>query len=161
MRTSNSTKPDSLAPDLIAAAARICRGTTSLAARARAERAGVLTLTETAVLGRLLKGGEMTPGELADRLRMQPQSLTRTLASLEAAGRLLRTPDPGDGRQFLLAVTAAGRQALSAEMRPRDLWLAGVIDRELSVAERDLLVVAATLLERLALVGGAAAPVEA
>jgi DNA-binding MarR family transcriptional regulator len=129
---------------------RISRGVTTLAARARAERAGVLTLTETAVLGRLWAVGEMTPRELADRLRLQPQSLTRTLASLESAGHLTRTRDPADGRQHLLSVTGSGALALQAEIRPRARWLAGVIEQELSPAERDILVVAAGLMERLA-----------
>jgi len=147
-----SASPAEPGPELIAAAARIGRGATSLAARARAERAGVLTLTETAVLGRLWMVGEMTPRELADQLRLQPQSLTRTLAALETAGQLGRTRDPGDGRQYLLSITTAGAQALQAEMRPRERWLAGVIEQELSPAERDILVVAAGLMERLAVV---------
>ena len=147
-------------PDLLETAAQIGRGASALAGRARAERAGVLTLTETAVLGRLIKGGEMTPRELADRLQLRPQSLTRTLSSLELAGLARRTPDPGDGRQSLLSITPAGLRALDREMRPRDLWLAGVIEAELSVAERALLLVAADLMERLALVDATAAPVE-
>ena len=145
---------------MVAIAARICRGVTTLAARARVERTGALTLTETAVLGRLWSGGEMTPGELADRLGLQPQSLTRTLASLETAGQLQRTRDPSDGRQFLLSVTAAGARALNAEMQPRERWLAGVIEHQLTAAERDILLVAASLMERLALVDASPAPVE-
>ena len=159
MRT---TSPRSVGADpLLDAAARICRGVTTLAARARAERAGVLTLTETAVLGRLWAVGEMTPRELADRLRLQPQSLTRTLASLESAGHLRRTRDPGDGRQFLLSVTGSGALALQAEIRPRDRWLAGAIERELTPAERDILVVAAGLMDRLAAVEASPAVREA
>jgi DNA-binding MarR family transcriptional regulator len=132
------------------AAATICRGATSLAARARAERGGVLSLTQTAVLGRLATHGPMTAGEVATQLRMQPQSLTRTLAALEVAGLMRRTPDPSDGRQALLGITAAGRQALKEEMAPRVAWVAQAIERTLTPAERDLLVVAARLQERLA-----------
>jgi DNA-binding MarR family transcriptional regulator len=146
---------------ILDAAARICRAVTTLAARARAERAGVLTLTETAVLGRLWAVGELTPRELADRLRLQPQSLTRTLASLESAGLLHRTRDPNDGRQYLLSVTAPGALALRDEIRPRDRWLGGVIEQELSAAERDILVVAAGLMERLAVVEASPAVREA
>lgn len=145
---------------LLAIAATIGRGATALAARGRAERAGVLTLTETAVLGRLYSAREMTPRELADRLRLKPQSLTRTLASLETAGQVQRTADPGDGRQALLSITEAGVRALDQEMRPRDRWLASVIQTELSAAERDLLLVAATLMERLSQVDARAAVTE-
>lgn len=132
----------------------------SLAARARAERAGALSLNETAVLGRLTKRGPMTAGEVATQLRAQPQSLTRTFASLEADGLMRRTPDPSDGRQALLGVTAAGRRALKAEMAPRDAWLDGAIKRVLTPAERDVLVVAAQLMERLADVDADVAVVE-
>lgn len=92
----------------------------------------------------------MTPGEMAAQLRMQPQSLTRTFAALEDAGYLLRTTDPGDGRQFLLTITAAGRRALKDEMAPRDAWLARAMARVLSDDECAELRRAAELMERLA-----------
>jgi DNA-binding MarR family transcriptional regulator len=141
----------------LAAATVIGRAAMSLAARARAERAGVLSLNETAVLGRLATRGPMTAGEVATQLRAQPQSLTRTFASLESAGLMRRTADPADGRQALLGITSAGRRSLKAEMKPRDVWLASAMSRELTTAERDLLVVAARLMERLADVDAAVA----
>lgn len=131
-------------------AAVIRRAATGLAARARAERAGVLSLNQTAVLGRLMTHGAMTPGEMAGQLRMQPQSLTRTFAALEDAGHLVRTPDPGDGRQFLLTITAAGRRVLREEMAPRDTWLAHAMAEVLSDGECAELLHAAELMERLA-----------
>jgi hypothetical protein len=45
-------------------------------------------------------------------------------------------------------------------MRPRDAWVADVLQRELTPAERDVLVVAAGLLERLAEVDASIAEVE-
>jgi DNA-binding MarR family transcriptional regulator len=147
MRTSPSTVSTRTA------ATAIRRGATSLAARTRAERGGVLSLSQIAVLGRLATRGPMTAGEVATQLRMQPQSLTRTFAALESAGLLRRTPDPTDGRQALLGITPAGRRALREEMAPRDAWLAHAIDLVLTPAERDLLVVAAQLMERVAEVG--------
>jgi DNA-binding MarR family transcriptional regulator len=152
MRTS-----DDVGTTELAAATVIGRAAMSLAARARAERAGVLSLNETAVLGRLATRGPMTAGEVATQLRAQPQSLTRTFASLESAGLMRRTADPADGRQALLGITSAGRRSLKAEMKPRDVWLASAMSRELTTAERDLLVVAARLMERLADVDAAVA----
>lgn len=102
----------------------------------------------------------MTAGEVATQLRAQPQSLTRTFAALEADGLMRRTPDPSDGRQALLGITAAGRRALKAEMAPRDAWLDQAIERVLTPAERDVLVVAAQLMERLADVDADVAVVE-
>src|ERR1700749_567507 len=87
------------------AAREIVTGTTVFASRARSERAAVLTLTETSVLGQLLKHDAMTPGEVARRLRQRKQSLTRPFAQLEERGLLRRLEDPADGRQSILAIT--------------------------------------------------------
>jgi DNA-binding MarR family transcriptional regulator len=130
------------------AARRILTGTGLFAARARAERAGVISLGQTGVLRQLTKAGPITPGEVADRLVAQPQSLSRTFAALEEQGWIRRRPDPDDGRQSLLEITPAGSEVLAAEMRPREIWLAGAL-KQLTDAERDFLVVAAGLLERL------------
>src|SRR5882762_7181321 len=146
--------------ELRQAARTVRRGATGFAARARAERCGVLTLNQTAALGLLAKQETITPGEVAHRLRMQPQALTRTFAALEDEGWMRRLPDPSDGRQSLLTITAAGREVLADEMRPRDEWVAAAMERELTTAERDLLVVAARLLERLAEVDATLAPTE-
>lgn len=130
-------------------ARRVCRGATRLAARARVERAGVLSLNQTAVLGRLATHGAMTPGEMASQLRSQPQSLTRTFAALETAGYVRRTSDPTDGRQYLLVLTTAGGRALKQEMAPRDAWVAHAMASILTAEEREVLVRASELMERL------------
>jgi DNA-binding MarR family transcriptional regulator len=135
---------------LRADAATINRAAIALAARARAERAGVLSLNQTAVLGRLVSRGEMTPGEMAEQLRTQPQSLTRTFAALEAAGYIRRMPDPTDGRQYLLGLTASGRRAIRDEIAPRDAWVARAMTYLLDDQDRALLVRAAELMQRLA-----------
>jgi DNA-binding MarR family transcriptional regulator len=122
---------------------------TGLAARARVERGGVLSLNQAAVLGRLATHGAMTPGEMATQLRTQPQSLTRTFAALEAAGYVRRPPDPTDGRQYLLTMTPEGLRAIKAEMAPRDAWVAHAMATVLTPDERDLLVRATELMQRL------------
>lgn len=136
----------------LAAAATVGRAATALAARARAERAGVLTLSQVSVLGWLARVGELTPGEVAARLRMLPQSLTRTFRSLEHNGWVTRVRDPSDGRQSLLMITESGREILAAEVRPRYEWVANSMVQTLTVTERKLLLLAAELLERLAAV---------
>jgi DNA-binding MarR family transcriptional regulator len=134
-----------------AAATEIRRGVISLARRLRLERDEArLTALELSVLGHLHRRGPLTPGELATAERVQPQSLTRTLAALEAAGLASREPDPADGRRSLLAIAEPGLTALRTEMTQRDAWLAAAMAAELTTTEIGLLRLAGGLLERLA-----------
>lgn len=142
-------------------AALLRRAATGLAARARAERGGALSLNQVAVLGRIAVEGPLTPGEVADQLRMLPQSLTRTFAALEEQGLIRRTSDPDDRRVALLTATADGRKALRAEMGPRDRWLARAMNAECTEGERATLREAAAIMLRLAAHGDGPAPVEA
>ena len=137
--------------DAAAAAPEIRRGVISLARRLRLERNEVgLTALELSVLGHLHRRGPLTPGDLATAERVQPQSLTRTLAALEVAGLVSRQPDPADGRRSLLALAELGLAALRAEMEQRDTWLAAAMARQLTPTEIELLRLAGSLLERLA-----------
>lgn len=105
------------------------------------------------ILAHLYRRGPMTPGALAAAERLQPQSLTRTLARLERQRLIARRADEQDRRRSVLALTDAGRQALVQDMRQRDSWLADAMAQQLTAAERDLLRIAAELMDRLADVG--------
>ncbi len=134
-----------------AAAVAVRRGVTSLGRTLRTPRTqGGLTPLEVYVLGQLNRRGPLTPGDLAVADRIQPQSLTRTLASLESGSLLTRQPDPGDGRRSLLGITATGVSALRNEMSQRDDWLAAVMAERLTNTEAQLLRLTGELLERLA-----------
>ena len=130
---------------------RIRSGVVRLARRLRAERPpDALAPTKIAVLALLHRNGRMSAGDLADYEGLQPQSLTRTLAALEADGLILRRPDELDRRQHVIGITEAGLHALSEDMRTRERWLAKAMDIHLSPAERQLLADAAELMDRLA-----------
>jgi DNA-binding MarR family transcriptional regulator len=135
----------------VPAAAAVREATQRLSRRLQGERSATgLSLTKISMLGHLARHGPATPGELAARDRLQPQSVTRVLADLERAGLVHRRPAPGDRRQRRLEISPAGRAALRADMRQRDEWLAAALDRELTPAERATLRRAADLLIRLA-----------
>jgi DNA-binding MarR family transcriptional regulator len=157
--------------DLLQAAIAVRRGSTRLARRLRMERPdppqtppepgtpelgtpelSVPELSNQAlsILAHLYRRGPMTPGALAAAERLQPQSLTRTLARLQRQRLVARRPDERDRRRSLLALTDAGHEALVRDMRQRDNWLAGAMARQLTAAERDLLRIAAELMDRLA-----------
>ena len=144
------------------AATALRRGTTRLARRLRLERQQPrpaepeLSNLALSVLAHLHRRGPATPGALAAAERLQPQSLTRTLADLEHHNLVVREPDRRDGRRSLLALTEAGAQTLVSDMRQRDDWLAAAMARELTRAERELLRLAGDLMEGLAESGEAA-----
>jgi DNA-binding MarR family transcriptional regulator len=132
-------------------AVAIRRAVLSLGRRLKAQRpADGRPSLELTVLGHLHRRGPMTPGDLAAAERVQPQTLTRTLTSLERGGLILRTAHPRDGRRALLTLTPAGLDALRCDMSVRDDWLAAAMTGCLTGTERELLRLAAGLLERLA-----------
>jgi DNA-binding MarR family transcriptional regulator len=136
--------------DPTAEAASLRDGVLRLSRRLQGERsASGLSLTKISMLGHLSRRGPLRPSELAAADRLQPQSVTRVLAELVRDGLAQRFPDPADGRQHRLRITAAGRGALADDMRRRDEWLAGALERELTATERALLADVADLLARL------------
>ncbi|MCW2666811.1 MAG: transcriptional regulator, MarR family [Frankiales bacterium] len=121
-----------------------------LARRMRAERADTsLSLSQLAALATLDRHGPLAPGELAAHEKVQPPSMTRLVASLEAAALVTRAAHPTDGRQVLLSVAPAGRALLQEDRRRRDAWLSGQL-RGLDPADREVLQRAVGVLERLA-----------
>ncbi|MFJ1704266.1 MarR family winged helix-turn-helix transcriptional regulator [Kitasatospora sp. NPDC088346] len=136
--------------DLTGAAAEVRQGATRLARRLRAERSPEgLSLNKLSVLGHLRRHGSMSAGALAAADHQQPQSLTRVFAELERDGLVTRVRDLRDRRASVLELTVAGRDVLTRDMAERDTWLAVAL-AELSDTERQVLVLAARLMDRLA-----------
>jgi DNA-binding MarR family transcriptional regulator len=98
----------------------------------------------------LYRSGSSTPGAMAAALRVQPQSLTRTLAALEADGLVTRVRDAADGRQSLIELTQRGYEAMARDVAYSDAWLRERMATELNETEREVLRLAAALMDRLA-----------
>jgi DNA-binding MarR family transcriptional regulator len=127
------------------------RATTHLQRRLRQERpAEPLPALQTSLLGHLYDRGTLTPGALAAIDGLQPQSVTRAIGALEAAGLISRERGPADGREAHLSLTAAGRAALRAEVEPRDRWLAHRLHTTISWRQRFQLRLAVNLINHLA-----------
>ena len=132
------------------AATAIRQGTVRLARRVRAVRsAGALSTNKISVLSHLKRLGPSTPGEVAALDRQQPQSLTRVFAELERDGLVVRSADAGDRRQSIITITDAGVEELQRDVAERDAWLAAAL-AGLSETERQVLVLAAALMEQIA-----------
>ena len=146
MRTPAASSREDIAS--VASALRIA--VMRLARRLRAERTDTnLSVSQLAALATLDRHGPLTPGELAAHEKVQPPSITRTIAALEQAALVVRSPHPTDRRQALVAISDAGARLLAADRRQRDVWLAQRL-RDLTPAEVKTLQAAAALLDRLA-----------
>ncbi|MGH3327956.1 MAG: MarR family winged helix-turn-helix transcriptional regulator [Streptomycetales bacterium] len=123
---------------------------TRLARRLRYQRSDTpLSIGQIAVLATLDRQGPLTPRKLAEHEKVQPPSMTRTLAGLEGLGLVERAAHPSDRRQVLVELTSTASAILKEERRRREAWLAQRL-AELSAEERLALRAAAPVLERLA-----------
>ena len=138
-------------PPALAAELRLVIG--QLLRRLRAEREGDrlggLTLSQMAVLGWLDRDGPAGISALATAERVRPQSMAATVAALGTAGLVRRSPDPADGRRVIIELTPTGTDAIRADRRRREDWLAEAIGGELTARDRETLARAVGLLTRI------------
>ncbi|MBB5159774.1 MarR family winged helix-turn-helix transcriptional regulator [Saccharopolyspora phatthalungensis] len=135
---------------LAQSATEVRLGVMRLARRLRAEREpGELTLGRLAVLGRLERDGPATTSALAAAERVTPQSMARLVQHLIDADLAERDLDPADRRAAIIRITEAGRREVLRDRGQREAWLAQAMTG-LTDVERQLLVLAARLLDRLA-----------
>ena len=136
-------RPAGLAADLRVAVLRTAR-------RLRLEKSDAdLTDSQFSVLALLDREGPQTPRDLAGHERVQPPSMTRTLAALADAGLVVRSEHPDDGRQVVVTLTDAGAAVVRETRRRRDAWLARRL-AELTPDERATLAAAGDILRRIA-----------
>jgi DNA-binding MarR family transcriptional regulator len=79
-----------------------------------------LTVTQYDVLGHLASFEGISIGELAEKLVMDPTTLTRNLRPLERQGLVAVKPDRRDRRARSLQLTASGRKGFE---RARSGWV--------------------------------------
>ncbi|MEV0231369.1 MarR family transcriptional regulator [Nonomuraea sp. NPDC050786] len=136
--------------ELRATAVSLRRATIGLARRLRDERpAQGLGRLALSLLGHLHRRGALTAGELAAAEHLQPQSVTRVLASLEEQGLIRRSRGETDRRRHHIVLTERGAAALTQQVSTADQWLAEALAGKLTPAECRILAVAADLLEQL------------
>jgi DNA-binding MarR family transcriptional regulator len=142
---------DFLPPGPVAAANLVRRSLADFARRMRSMRGdhGV-SASKLSVLGRLARAGRpLTATELSALERIQPQSLTRIIADLDANGLIVRTQNVQDRRQLDIAISQTGHELIREDARRQSRWLADAMQRQLTPAERAILLLAAELLDRM------------
>jgi DNA-binding MarR family transcriptional regulator len=125
-------------------------GVMRLERRLRSERSSEgLTVSQLSVLAILGRRGPLSPTQLASAERVQPPSMTRIVAALEEMGLVDRHRHETDRRQCVIGLSEAGRALLAEDRSRRQAWLAARLD-DLSPAEREVLRVAAPIMQGLA-----------
>jgi DNA-binding MarR family transcriptional regulator len=112
------------------------------------ETSGQISPSLSAALASIDVHGPLTPSELAERERIKRPTATRIVSRLEELGLVSRTQDPNDGRAFLVATTATGRDLLRRLRTRKNAYLAKRL-RDLDPDEIATLDRAAGILERL------------
>lgn len=140
-----------MAEEIIPASLSVRRGVQRLARQLRFHRSDhEISGTKRSVLGTLFRSGKpITASELARLEHLQPQSLTRVVADLEDDELIQRNQDESDRRQLLISITETGKNLLIVDAQSQTQWLNSVMSLHLSQAERDILVVAAGLMDRI------------
>jgi DNA-binding MarR family transcriptional regulator len=110
---------------------------------------GDMSLSQMAVLGYLDREGPSTVTTLARAERVRSQSMGATVAALEEAGLVTGAPNPADGRQIMLSLTAKAREWIKASRAAREDWLSRAIRSHLTPAEQEELAKAAALIRRI------------
>jgi DNA-binding MarR family transcriptional regulator len=138
-------------PQLEAASRSIMSAVLQLSRRLRAQRpASSVSLSQLSVLGTLHRLGVMSAARLAEHERLQPQSLTRVIAEMEAAELILRRRGTTDRRTLMIELTAKGRRVLAHDIGARREWLERAMAAALSPTERMLLQLSADLMLKVA-----------
>jgi DNA-binding MarR family transcriptional regulator len=121
-----------------------------LVRRMRAASAGHgLSLTESAVMGRLARDGAATTADLARAESVKPQTMGTVIASLEEMAVVERKPHPTDGRQVMIELTTKGAALRKSVKDERSAWLAQAI-AELDEEQLAKLFAAAKIIKHLA-----------
>ena len=105
-----------------AAALRLAVG--RLARRMRQESSTGLSLTQLGILNTLDRTGRATLGDLAAAERVAPPTITKAVATLEAAGLVEKVTDDADRRVQWARLTPTGRREVQRTRSRREAWLA-------------------------------------
>lgn len=88
-------------------------------------------LGPTGIALAILKRLDLAPdrsGDIACTLGVSPSAVSRSVATLEALGYVVRTTDPSDARAHLLSLSPAGKQFLAEQHREHARRVAAVLD---------------------------------
>jgi DNA-binding MarR family transcriptional regulator len=129
-------------------AARLRTAVTRMNRRLRQQALDGLSPAQASALATVGRLGTPTLGELALAEQVQPPTMTRLVAAMEAGGLLDRLGDAEDGRVSRVRLTVEGRRTLERIRTQKNAYLAQRFSR-LDESDRSALADLTALLERL------------
>lgn len=109
----------------------------------------LLSITERSTLALLDQHKGLLPTELAAMEKVTTQSMSQVVNHLFELGYVHRTPSSEDGRKVVLSITGPGRQYLEKARQEKQEWLARTVHEKISPKEKEVLMEAMTILEKL------------
>jgi DNA-binding MarR family transcriptional regulator len=100
------------------------------------------------VLSTIAREGPIAPSALAARERLSRPTVTRMVEKLKVAGLVDCTPDPADGRSYLISVTEDGAALRELRHARKNAYVAKLVTKA-SPAELEVLEQASLVLLRL------------
>lgn len=95
-------------------------------------------------------GSDATPSLLAASEGMRSSNLAKALRDLEEDALIVRIPDAEDRRKVRVQLTEVGHRLLGESRTRREDWLVDVMQTRLTAKERERLIEAGHLMERIA-----------
>lgn len=108
-----------------------------------------LTPTQIAVIRHLYKWGPQTGAALARAEGVRPQAMTPVVSELARRGLMELHADPTDRRRKTIALSTLGRSLFEGGRRAGMQWLLDAIERQTTETERQQIIKAMAVLDRL------------
>jgi DNA-binding MarR family transcriptional regulator len=99
-----------------------------LARGIRSNSSGRLTPSQLSVLGTIVRNEQLTVGQIAERERVKPPSVSKIVAALEQEGLVERQTHRDDRRRAHIAATPTGVAHFEEVRVAGRTWLAGRLD---------------------------------
>jgi DNA-binding MarR family transcriptional regulator len=108
-----------------------------------------LSLTERSTMGLLYQHGELLPSDIARMEKVTTQSMSQIVNHLFEVGFINKNSSAEDKRKVLLSLTPAGRVSVEERRHNKEEWLAKALHGKASPEERELVMRALVVLEKL------------
>jgi DNA-binding MarR family transcriptional regulator len=106
------------------------------------------SMTEIETIAHLSRSS-LLPTGLAALTRITTQSMSQILKKLEGQGVIKRTLSKEDKRKVYISLTATGKKLVEKTRYDKDKWLKNAIEKGLTIKEKDLLIKALPVLNKL------------